>query len=372
MARLNAGVRKRADGLFEKRFTVKGKRYSVYGKNNKEVLEKELEIRTLIEQNAYTTRRNLTLNAYYSEWIEEKAKHNKENSIRNYAIAYKSNIKDILGSRKLAEIERRECIALQNKLSQTRGTAATNYAMLVLRMIFNSAIADEIISKNPAKSIKPLKTEKAAATETNHRAFTEEEQALIMAELKNSFYYEVMALMLASGMRQGEVGALTWQDIDYINNVIHINKTLTRNVKGETTIGKPKSKAGVRDIPINDTIKAILKSQKDKTEMIYGNVIPIDNKVFFNSLGGYVDLKICNRAITETIRALNEKGHNIEHFTTHAFRDTFATRYIEQGGNPQTLKTILGHSSLAMTMDLYAHVLPNTKQEEMNNIKISI
>ena len=47
-----------------------------------------------------------------------------------------------------------------------------------------------------------------------------------------------------------------------------------------------------------------------------------------------------------------------------------ATRYIEQGGNPQTLKTILGHTSLAMTMDLYSHVLPNTKQKEMDNLRI--
>lgn len=45
----------------------------------------------------------------------------------------------------------------------------------------------------------------------------------------------------------------------------------------------------------------------------------------------------------------------IEDFTVHALRDAFAIRYIEQGGSPQTLKTILGHSSLAMTMDLYSH-----------------
>ena len=58
----------------------------------------------------------------------------------------------------------------------------------------------------------------------------------------------------------------------------------------------------------------------------------------------------------------------IEHFSAHALRDTFATRYIEQGGSPQVLKTILGHSSLAMTMDLYSHVLPNIKVEEMKRI----
>ena len=79
-----------------------------------------------------------------------------------------------------------------------------------------------------------------------------------------------------------------------------------------------------------------------------------------------------NRAITKTLERLEAKGTYIDYFTAHALRDTFATRYIEQGGQPQTLKVILGHSSLAMTMDLYAHVLPNTKQKEMDNLYIAL
>ena len=79
-----------------------------------------------------------------------------------------------------------------------------------------------------------------------------------------------------------------------------------------------------------------------------------------------------NRNIRKILSGLREHGTVMEPFTSHALRDTFATRYIEQGGNPQTLKTILGHSSLSMTMDLYSHVLPNTRQEEMNRIVIEI
>ena len=69
------------------------------------------------------------------------------------------------------------------------------------------------------------------------------------------------------------------------------------------------------------------------------------------------------------LKRLRQQGIEIERFTHHAFRDTFATRYIEEGGNMQTLQKILGHSSLAMTADLYAHVLPNTKQQEMQQIE---
>ena len=72
------------------------------------------------------------------------------------------------------------------------------------------------------------------------------------------------------------------------------------------------------------------------------------------------------------LKRLEKAGKPIDHLSAHALRDTFATRYIESGGELQTLKTILGHSSLAMTADLYSHVLPNTKQQEMDNLKINI
>ena len=66
------------------------------------------------------------------------------------------------------------------------------------------------------------------------------------------------------------------------------------------------------------------------------------------------------------------KRAGIERISTHALRDTFATRAIESGMNPQTLKEILGHASYSMTMDLYAHVMGETKTREMNLIKISV
>lgn len=64
-------------------------------------------------------------------------------------------------------------------------------------------------------------------------------------------------------------------------------------------------------------------------------------------------------------------GHKIDRFAAHAFRDTYATRAIESGMQPNTLKELLGHSSLAMTMDLYAHVMPETKQEEAEKVRIA-
>ena len=72
--------------------------------------------------------------------------------------------------------------------------------------------------------------------------------------------------------------------------------------------------------------------------------------------------------IERVIRRIRAEGHEFERITPHIFRHTFATRAIEAGMQPQVLKTILGHSSLAMTMDLYSHVLPDTKAAEMEKI----
>ena len=72
--------------------------------------------------------------------------------------------------------------------------------------------------------------------------------------------------------------------------------------------------------------------------------------------------------INRAIRKAREIDKTFPDFTPHTFRHTFATRAIEAGMQPQVLKTILGHSSLAMTMDLYSHVLPDAKAEEMEKI----
>ncbi len=156
---------------------------------------------------------------------------------------------------------------------------------------------------------------------------------------------------------------------DAITDEIIMKNPVTFNEDNTKTTGTPKSESGKRDIPLNDMIKGVLARQRKKQSI----VIPIDkaeNRVFVSVYGKIVDNGAVNRAISAALSRLEEQGKPIGHFTAHALRDTFATRYIEQGGSPRTLKTILGHSSLMMTMDLCSHVLPNTKQKEMDSLKI--
>lgn len=231
MARLASGVRKRADGSLEKRFTVDGKRYSVYGKNQKEIVQNEQELRKLIESGMYTENRNLTLDDYFEGWVPQKRNSVKPNTIKNYKACYYKYVSPVLGERKIQKIERREILKLQSDLKEKLAASSVNGVMRSLKVILNDAVRDEVISKNPAAGIKALKIDQKA-TESYHRALTLEEQELFMQEMKNEFYYELVALLLCTGMRIGEAIALQWDDIDSKQNMIHINKTLTCNEDG--------------------------------------------------------------------------------------------------------------------------------------------
>lgn len=368
---LGAGFRKREDGLYESRFMIKGKRYSVYADTLKECKEKDAELREKIKNGLYVDNQNITLDQYYQEWKESRKGTVKGNTALNIDCRYKKHISPVLGNRKLAEIEKREITYLQQELSKVQKASTVNVTMVQLKSIFNAAVSDGIIVRSPAAGIKPLKEEHKRASETYHRALTEEEQRSFIEQAKEEWLYELMVFLLCTGMRVGEATALTWKDIDHVNNVIHVTKTISRTEEGKYTVGTPKSRTSIRDIPMNKDIKAVLRSQKEKLRTIYGNVIDLSGYVFQGFAGRMVYDAVVNKAISNTIKRMNAAGVETEHFSAHALRDTFATRYIEQGGSPQVLKTILGHSSLSMTMDLYSHVLPNKKKEEMNNIKIA-
>ena len=139
-------------------------------------------------------------------------------------------------------------------------------------------------------------------------------------------------------------------------------------IRYDVLILTPKSKTSVRDIPLNNLIKGILRLQKEKMTAVYGEQSLAD-RIFCGGYGGIITPANVSINIDLVLKRLRDKGIQMEHFSHHAFRDTFATRYIEAGGNMQTLKQILGHASLAMTMDLYAHVLPSTKKAEMEQIQ---
>ena len=321
----------------------------------------------------YTENKNITLEGYFPEWIAGKRNTVKPSTIGTYQRNYAAHISPALGKNKIQSLERRQILEFQSELARKLSARTANLVMIILKAILVDCVRDGIIAKSPAEFVKSLKEDKKKASETTHRALTKQEQEIFMQEARKDYYYTFFALMLTTGMRPGEVAGLQWSDLDYINGCIHVERTIAKDEKGTFRIGETtKSEAGQRIIPMTDSIKKILKEQKSTMRLLHGDVLPISNRVFETPTGGIVTTIQTSRAIKKILKRLTKAGQPLEYFSAHALRHTFATRYLESGGEMQTLKTILGHSSLAMTADLYAHVLPDTKAKEMDNLKITI
>ena len=370
---LGAGFSQRPDGRYVKQYRFNGKTKSVYGFSLKECRQKYDSVLVTISQGRYNDKICETLDTYFKRYLAYR--HDigdiKESTERNYKIWYHAYLSPILGSKRLDKICRADGKHVQSELRKNDRICAgtVNDLMDLLSTILKAAVNDELIPLNPIAGIPHVKEDKIlTVAKTTHRALSIEEQQIFMEYAKKEWYGNLIDLLLRTGIRQGEARGLFWSDIDYENNVLHIQRTATVDVNGKLAFDTPKTTTSRRDIPLRPDIIEIFERQKKQNEAVFGKSGDKDSVVFKSVEGKVVSrnaLKACFNHIAEMIQ-INEKS--FERITPHALRATFATRAIENGMDPQTLKTLLGHNSFKMTMDLYVHVLPSTRQAEMDKI----
>jgi integrase len=213
----------------------------------------------------------------------------------------------------------------------------------------------ELIKENPYKYIKLPKYENE---KKEIKIITKEQfDKLIDRFPPGTLYYIPLQIGYYTGMRGGEVTALTWDDINLKEKTIEVNKTLIINGEYKYEIGTPKTKTSYRTITIGDTLVNILKKHKKyqmEMKLKYGEhyrdkefIIP--NLVCTNENGTYTKL----RSFDYLTRVAKQKlGFD---FTFHMLRHTHATLLIQNGANPKEVQTRLGHANISVTLDTYAH-----------------
>ena len=361
------GFRKRKSGGYEYRFTYNGVRYSVGGATMNECKAKAKEKQELLDVGIYQTNDKITLNKYFDEWIKQKEMAVKGSTVLSYNNVYRNNIAPTLGKHKIKTLERRQIVSMLNQVAKEKGVGAANHAHRIIVAILNTAIHDDIIVRNVAAGIPSFKATGKPARETIHRELTDQELKLFFSLIKNSIFYNACRFMLYTGVRVGECCGLQWRDVDRKNGIIHIRKTVTKNSEGKWILGEtPKTRTSKRDIPINKAVQEVIEEQWS----LYRNthdVLALNDLVFPGERGQIVFSGVFNSLITYALG--KKEAAKIAPFSVHVFRDTFASRAIRAGISPNTLKELLGHSSLSMTMDLYAHVNQQDKIESMEKLQ---
>ena len=375
---LPAGMRYMQDGKrIQYRFTVEVKRYAVYGLDVKECYQKaEAKVQELLE-GQYKKSKDLTISEYFDRWIKAKEKTVKETTIRTNKILFKiaSGIVidgngNTFGNLKVVDIEAQNIRDVQDKMIQAgKSTRTVNDTVSLIKGVLQCAVdADRIITWNPAAGIKRIRRTEPAARDTYHRALTIEETKAFFkaAKERESWYYNLYCFLIDTGCRCGEAGAI--QNSDISGKVIHVSKTVTRTAEGTYRIGdEAKTKAGTRDIPIRPLARQAIDGQREINRLLNNGITGINDTLFKSPRGYLLSDTVVNQDIARICKAAG-----VQKFTAHAFRDTFATRCVESGMQPKTLQEIMGHTDIAMTMNLYAHVMEETKVSQMQAVKIAI
>lgn len=365
-----AKLKKRADGRYQSTVLFEGKRYTVYGKSISELDAKKVEkIRQLMEQKR--THDNPTLEKYYKIFTELRRGKVKESTLRCQSSTFQNCADVILDGRKLGDMRIRDitpkdCQMVQQALIKKDYSSRTvNDCMKHLSHVFNCAVKDETINRNPCMCIEHLRRTEPAARDTIHRALSVDETTKFFETAAGSTFINCYKLMIQTGLRIGELCALYPSDFDQKNNCLHITKTVTRDEIGAYLIGdSTKTYAGTRDIPLNAAIIGIIKDQK-----VRNRALMKFSKLLFPASDGKI---LREYTVNRDIKKICERI-GIQVFTCHAFRATFATRFIEQ--RPQDYKIlseILGHADTKITLNLYTHVMKENKETAMTGITIAM
>lgn len=361
--KLPKGIRKRSKN-YEGRFTYQYKEYTVQGSTIAETQKNMRELRYKLEHGLYVEKNKITYEEWFNTWMSEyKINQVKMGTIQTYQKCYECMVRDNIGSIIISDIRGEHIQKLYNTLVK-KGYKKSSIEVVAafLNESMKQAMMNGLIERNP---VKMAKLPKEKGERKKKEAMTKEQQALFMEYAKDSYLYNLFAIMLRTGMRCGEARGLKYSDIDKRKNVIHVQRTLKR-VKGKGYVeDTPKTKTSTRDIPLTKEMLQIFEAQ----HKYYGfKVEKLDRYLFCNENGEALSDQRVQNEIKRIAQCIVADGKEFPYVTPHTFRHTFATRAIEAGMQPQVLKTIMGHSSLAMTMDLYSHVMPDIKAMEMEKI----
>ena len=373
---LQSGESQRKDGIYQYRYTYGGKRETVYAPNLNELRQKEKEIQALLGA-------GINYAAGTIDTIELVAKYiNLRQGVRySTRVGYQfvSNIlkRETFCRKPIRDIPASEAKAWMKKLFDEDGYGYSTLCAIkgIIAPAFRMAYEEDVIKKNP------FDFDLSGVVPNNakpRQALTDQELIDWLDFVKNDStyrkYYDEFIVLLGTGLRVSEFCGLTLQDIDFDEMRIKVERQLARTRSGKFYVEKPKTKNGVRYIPMSPEV---CESMRNIVQQRYsgGPEIIIDGVVGFLLLDRSHRPKVALH-IENELRWCMKKyqkrypNKKLPRITPHVLRHTFCTNMARNGMAIKNLQYLMGHSDVGTTLNIYTHSRYEDAAKEMLNIRV--
>ena len=351
---------KRKDGRYQASYLGSdGKRHYLYGRDRKVVKDrldvalKEMELGVFVAGPGQSVRQ------FLMAWQADAKARLRPRTVQRYESLIRIHVLPTLGDVPLRKLTPQQLSNLYSSLLTHQSSASVAQLHAVLFGAFRLALRWSLIGRNPAEAVQPPKIQRREMDVLT----PEQAQTLMRADDPLSCLY---VLALTTGMRQGELLALRWRDVDLEEGVIRVNRNLVR-VKGEWLLADVKRERSRRQIAVGrlalDALRAHRLRQAEKL-LLLGHRSDEATLIFTDGKGDPLNgYHITERAFKPLLKRLG-----LPAIRFHDLRHTAASLMLSSGVRPDLVSRRLGHSSPAITLSIYAHLLPGDEAEAVRRL----
>ena len=344
-------------------------------RGTKKEAEKVLaDILASIDKGTYVTPTTMTLAEFLERWLRDYARPNlRATTVSSYEVQIRKHIIPALGGTRLDQLApaqlqdfyhaKLENGRLDGEGGLSRRTVA--YFHMILRRSLSHAVKWQMIPRNPADAVESPKAE-----QKEMKYWNREQVQTFLESIAGHRMYALYYLALSTGLRQGELLGLRWEEVSLEGKELWIRRVLARTMDGKVYLSAPKTDRSVRSIALSDHDVDILRmhrSTQAAEKLKVGEFYEDNDLVFSTEIGTLFHPRNVLRQFKEMA-----KKAGVPPIRFHDLRHTHATLALASGVHYKVVQERLGHSKFTTTLDIYGHLLPNMQSEAAETIARAI
>ena len=307
------------------------------------------EILTTMDKGTYAPPTKYTVEEILKQWLEGYCKTNcSMRTCDGYEGVAKLHLIPVLGHILLKDLQPRTIQSHYGTLCATLSNRTVVHVHRVLSQALKWAVRQNYIGRNHCELVDIPRAEK-----TTMNTLSAFEVGVLLEEAKDSYYYPVIYTAVSTGLRRNELLALRWRDIDLDLLSISVSRTLYKG-RGRVEFKEPKTKYSRRRVSMTPKLALFLRDYKAEREWLMS--LTLDDLVFGDVDGKPLDPSTVTHNFGRIIKraGLNARFHDLRH--------TYATLMLAAGVHAKIVSEALGHSTVAITRDIYSHVTPGLQE----------